>query len=490
MVAVVVSAKVKLNTSIISKRPQSLIGQTTGKKNQLEIRFVPKEVQDCEFNNIQLKDFEGIFKPGRIEALEDAARILRGMEAIHFNSSKSLGGGVAELLYSTIPILRERGIYARWFVIDGGGEEEFFWFTKTIHNKLQGNGINKITEAQKDLFHSVVYENYKNLGILKADLGIIHDPQPSPLIKFFKQDGAKFPIIWRCHIDTSKPERSIWNHLWENFIKYSDATVFSHLRFIPSHILGKIFTALLPPAINPLSPKNIERTEAECKAILKDLFEKYGIDFDIPIVVQISRFDPWKGWLHVVDTAKMLPDVQFILAGPPVNGVSDDPEAIKIFQTLKEKIENYENIFLVELPMNNVEENQKMVGALFRIAKVVLQLSTKEGFGLTATEALWNNGVVITSGMGGLGLQVIHGKNGYIIDPRKHSEVAQKIRELISNEVKRRELKHTAKEYVREHFLFDRYLIEWLKLYHNVYIGRLDDRKTIVDYNGWQRMAA
>ena len=440
----------------------------------------PEEILEYPYRVLSDYVKAEIISPERIEDLERRARPLKGSRILNLNSSASIGGGVADLLRNIfVPFLRGLGIDARWGVM--GGEKEFFDVTKLIlHNGLQNKPIKKFTQNRKNLYINTPLQNLQRLNLSQADIVICHDPQALPMIeaKIKGKNGAKY--IWRCHVDTSTPNLQIWNFL-RNFIEKYDAAVFSHPNFIKSDILTKLPIALIPPAIDPLSIKNMYRDEsqAKCKIYLKPLFEKYGIDHSKPFALQLSRFDPSKGWDHIVDVARKLKDVQFVLAGPELKSVSDDTEQEKIFNDLKRKTKNDANIFLVELPQ---EDNQRIVGALFSSSDVVLQLSTKEGFGLTKTEADWINGVTIGSFAGGLSLQ------GGRYDPSNTDAIAGRVFKLLNDNAERMRLREESRTRVMKHFLLDRYLIEWLTLFNDVLEGRL--KNGIVDYNGWTKMTA
>ncbi len=440
----------------------------------------PWEVLEFSFKNPFAYYEAGIIGSESIGELMELAQPLQGKRILNINSSSSLGGGVAELLNFEVPILRSLGIDLRWVVING--TPDFFAFTKSTHNGIQGKPIPASFEHQTGLYRRTLFDNSKLLDVSQADIVMVHDPQPLGLINHFdRNNGTKF--IWRCHIDCSNPNPRVLEFLLRDIFLY-DASIFSLDKFVKPEISEKIPVTLIPPAIDPLSTKNIDRRYIDSLYIIGPLFRKYGIDPKKPIVLQLSRFDPSKGWHYVLDVARRLKgqDIQTICVGPEVSGVSDDPEAVGIFNELKRATRDDDNIFIVELPTGDVEQNQKMVGSLFKFSDVVLQLSTEEGFGLTFTEANWINGVTVGSSAGGLSLQ------GGQFDPSDTGAISHRVLKLLNDKETRVKLSEANRNLVRDRFIFDRYIKELLLFFTDVLEERL--QPGIVDYNGWMKMTA
>jgi len=332
------------------------------------------------------------------------------------------------------------GIKAGWRVIKGS--PDFFNITKKMHNALQSADIN-LSSMKKSIYEETLYENSVRMK-LDHDYVIVHDPQPLPIIGYYKKSG---PWIWRCHIDLSNPNRTLWKYL-SQFIQQFDGAIFS----IPEYRkkIG-IPQVIAMPAINPFSVKN---------RILDDrvLFERldhYNIPTDLPLVVQVSRFDKWKDPLGVIKAFKMARKevkATLVLLG---NLATDDPEGIEMYQTLLEHQEE-------RIIISDRGDDTALVNALQSKSAVVLQKSTKEGFGLTVTEAMWKGTPVIGGNVGGIRYQITDGENGFLVSSVK--EAAERIVTLVKDENLRKQMGKRARESVRKQFLLTRLLEQYLDL--------------------------
>jgi trehalose synthase len=391
---------------------------------------------------MSLEDYKGIAEPGELRAIEYIAGKLKGRTLLHVNST-AVGGGVAELLQRMVPLIKELGIDVRWSVIKG--TKPFFEATKGLHNALQGQG-RSLTKKEWDLWEEVNRKNAKKID-LDADCVFIHDPQPALLINE-KKRGV---WIWRCHIDISTPERVTWYFLKRHVDKY-DAAVFSVSRFAQATPIPQF---MIPPSIDPLSEKNIELSIVE----VQEVYERFKIPRDKPVLLQVSRFDPFKDPLGVIDAfrlARKYNDCRLVLAG---GTATDDPEGEKILKMVKEKAAKDPDIHILDLPPFSDRE----INALQRGATIVLQKSTREGFGLVVAEALWKKKPVIAGDVGGIPLQVIDGVTGYLIHSIEGA--AYRIRQLLQNPEEGRRMGELGKEHIRRNFLITGHIRNYLALW-------------------------
>ncbi len=394
----------------------------------------------------KLSDYREIVGDKVISGIYRKARGIYGKRVLNINSTY-MGGGVAEILNSLAPLLNDVGVDAGWRIIRG--TEDLFNITKKFHNALQGDPIN-LTDIKKELYIQT-NEDFSQYTHINHDCVIIHDPQPLPLISFYKK---RQPWVWRCHIDLSRPNEELWD-FFKGFILRYDMVIISNEKYKKKDL--PIEQRIIAPVIDPLTPKNLDLSD---KDISKDL-KKFGVPTDKPFITQISRFDKWKDPLGVVEIFKLVKeevDCRLVLCG---SMASDDPEGIQIYEKVKEKAKSYTNngdIILI------TSENNVLVNALQRRSAVVIQKSTKEGFGLTVTEALWKETPVIASNVGGIPLQIKNENNGFLFEPQDIEGFAKKAIEILNNPDLSKELGKRAKEYVRKKFLITRILSDYLDL--------------------------
>jgi trehalose synthase len=405
-----------------------------------------------------LAAYEGIASPSIIRELRILGRKLKGLRIVHVNSTRE-GGGVAEILTWMTPLMCDLGMEARWEVIEG--TEEFFSVTKSIHNGLQGFPV---TLSRKDIeTHLAV--NKANLARLRpileeADLVLIHDPQPAPLLGLCPKRKGKW--VWRAHIDISHPSLPVWRALRPQ-VKDYDASIFSM----------SIFAQLLPhpqfliaPSIDPLSEKNIDLSPTEIQAVRAD----FGLDPHRPLLVQISRFDRFKDPLGVIKAYKMVRKVlpvQLVLAG---GGATDDPEGKAVLDEVMEAAEGDPDIHVLLLP----PDSHRTINALQRLADIIIQKSTREGFGLTVTEGMWKGKPVIGGDVGGIRKQVFNYHTGFLVNTPEGT--AHRVRFLLHHRNLIEEIGEKAREFVRENFLLTRQLREHLTLFHWLLHGEGESR--------------
>jgi trehalose synthase len=404
-----------------------------------------------------LESYAAVTGADVIRHLQQLAELLKGKTVVHVNSTR-VGGGVAEILDKLVPLSRELGIDTRWEVITG--DSEFYQCTKSMHNAIQGNRIT-IPDTLLNHFQDVNEQNANQLRAIleEADYVFIHDPQPVALLKYCNKRKGKW--IWRCHIDASHPHRGTWRFI-DRFVRNYDASIFSLPQFVqmlphPAYII--------PPSIDPLSDKNVELPQDE----LDSVRSRFGIDPNAPMIAQISRFDRFKDPLGIIQAYKLarqyIPSLQLVLAG---GGATDDPEGEIVLNEVRLAAGDDPNIKILLLP----PDAHRTINALQRLADIVLQKSTKEGFGLTVTEALWKGKPVIGGDTGGIRLQVINFHTGFLVNTPEGA--ALRIRYLFNQKQKMQEMGLKAKEFVRENFLLTRQLREHLTLMVSLQHGAVD----------------
>lgn len=388
-----------------------------------------------------LQDYEQYVGAETIDRIRKKVDQLRGN---HFTniSSTYYGGGVAELLSSLTILMNSSGINMGWRIIQGS--PDFFSITKKMHNALQGCDIN-LTDRKEELYEHIIFQNAIRNHI-HHDYVIVHDPQPLPMILHYKKKG---PWLWRCHIDLTNPNTRMWEYL-KPFIEMYDGAIVS----IPEYKKQlKIPQFVVMPAIDPFSIKNKALSEKE----IQERLDHYKIPTDLPLVVQISRFDAAKDPEGVVKA--------FLLASKKVKATlvllgaaaTDDPEGERIYESLLHH--RSERIILMS------HEDTALVNALQHKAHVVLQKSLKEGFGLTVTEAMWKGTPVIGGNVGGIKYQIQDGVNGFLVN--NVEECADRIVQLISNPDLKHRMGKLAKQSVRNNFLLTRLMEQELDIYNS-----------------------
>lgn len=382
-----------------------------------------------------------------IDQLRQLSRPLQGLKVVHVNSTR-VGGGVAEILEKLVPLTAELGIDVSWEVITGEGE--FYQCTKSMHNALQGSTVT-IPERHIRAYEETNAVNAERLRatLEDADVVFIHDPQPAPLLALCPNRRGKW--IWRCHIDASQPFRPVWKYLSRHVAGY-DASIFSLTDFAQPLPHPQY---LIPPSIDPLSEKNIDLDHGEIEMVR----HRFQIDPARPMVAQISRFDRFKdpvGVIRAYQLAKQyVPGLQLVLAG---GGASDDPEGDAVLAEVQAAASDDPDCHILLLP----PDAHRTINALQRAADLVIQKSTKEGFGLTVTEALWKGKPVIGGAAGGIRLQVVDDHTGFLVHTPEGA--ALRIRYLLRQPKKIESMGWKAREFVRENFLLTRQLREYLTL--------------------------
>ena len=393
-----------------------------------------------------LADYTHIVGRPLIEEIRELAEPLKGTRVVHL-SATAFGGGVAEILYTLIPLMKDVGLEVEWQVIYG--REEFFNATKLMHNALQG-APQDLSDDEWDTWRRYNEMNSRELTS-GWDACIVHDPQPAAMYQLVG-DKAK-GWIWRCHIDVSTPNPATIERLLP-YIKDYPQSLFHVADYVPAGMGGTV--NIVPPAIDPLAPKNMALSPEDASYVC----QQFGIDVDRPLICQVSRFDPWKDPLGVIDAYRIvkesMPEVQLALVG---SMASDDPEGWDFFNATIAHAAGDPDIHILN-NFNNVGAIE--VNAFQSHADVVVQKSTREGFGLTVSEAIWKGKAFIGGDVGGIPLQVQNGITGYLV-----SDVptcAERCRDILQDPALGKALGRRGKEHVRKHFLMPRYLRDYLKI--------------------------
>jgi len=393
-----------------------------------------------------LSDYTHIVGRPLIDEIRELAEPLAGKRVVHI-SATAFGGGVSEILYTMIPLMSDIGLECEWHVIYG--REEFFNATKLMHNALQG--------APQDLSPEEweTWERYNEMNARELSDGwdycFIHDPQPAALRGLAPEKADCW--IWRCHIDLSSPNPATVGRLLP-FVSDYTASLFHMENYVPAGMNGKV--QIVPPAIDPLAPKNMALSPHDAAYVC----EQFGIDPHRPLVCQVSRFDPWKDPLGVIDAYRLVkeevPEAQLALVG---SMATDDPEGWDYFNETVAHAAGDEDIHILN-NFNNVGAIE--VNAFQSHADVLVQKSTREGFGLTVSEAIWKARPFIGGDVGGIPLQIRDGESGYLVSSVE--ECAERALGILRDPELGKRLGSSGKEYVRAHFLAPRQLRDYLKI--------------------------
>jgi trehalose synthase len=400
-----------------------------------------------------LDDYTDVVEAGTLERIRELAEPLRGARVLHLNAT-AYGGGVAELLAAHVALLQDIGIDAEWQVIHGS--DEFFAVTKTVHNGLQGADVEWTQQMERVYLERVL----DNALLLEGDWDfvVVHDPQPAALRDYVRARGLSpedTKWIWRCHIDLTDANPQVFE-FFRPFIEQYDASVWTMPQFVPD-TLSRDGVVFAPPCIDPLSVKNLDLPAPFVDEIVK----QYGVRVRHPLMVQVSRFDPWKDPIGVIEAYRIvreeIPDVQLLLAG---SMATDDPEGFHYWELANEARAGDKDVHL----LSNIQQvGNVQINAFQRAAEVVLQKSLREGFGLTVSEGLWKGRPVIGGRCGGITLQIDEGVNGYLVDDVETA--AKRSIELLRDTTRADEMGVAGREHVRRNFLSTRELEDWLRLF-------------------------
>lgn len=382
-----------------------------------------------------------------IKEIEELGKELEGLKILHLNAT-AYGGGVAEMLYSLVPLMNDLGIDAEWRVMKGN--DEFFDITKSFHNALQGENI----ELSDDTKRKYLETNKENAERMEGDYDIVilHDPQPLGMIKYLKEKFPDTKFVWRCHIDLTNSNKA-HGEFTRKFIGMNDAAIFSREEYNNGFFNGG--SKIIHPSIDPLSEKNRDLDAEELGKVM-DKFE--DINFEYPLITQVSRFDPWKDPMGVIESYKKakkdIPNLQLVLIG---SLAEDDPEGVEIYEEVSEVAKNDQDIHVLK-DLTDLEVN-----AFQRLSDIVLQKSKREGFGLTVSEALWKGTPVIGGKAGGIPLQ-IKDDDLLVEDTEKCAESIVKL----FKDGRKIEDGSEFTEHVKKNFLITRHLLDYLKLFKDI----------------------
>ncbi len=404
-------------------------------------------LQEVAVGRWSLDTYRGLVPERILEELHEHARTLRGARILQINAT-AYGGGVSELLRSCVPLLRDLELAVDWKVISAS--QEFFRATKALHNGLQG-APRPLDETERAAYLDCARENAALLDG-RYDFVIVHDPQPAALLSIHGKGGARW--VWRCHIDTSQPNADTWAFLRPHLAGF-DAAVFTMPEFVPPDLpIGRV--EAIAPAIDPLSPKNLELGLDTARQIL----DWIGVQLPGRLVTQVSRFDAWKDPLGVLAAYRLvreeIPDLQLALVG---SMALDDPEGWEVYTQVAEHAADDP---LIHLYTNLTGVGNVEVNAFQRLSEVIVQKSIREGFGLVVSEALWKQTPVVAGRAGGIPLQMPAGVGGVMVDSVE--ECAAAMLRLLRDRELADELGRRGREHVREHFLLPRLLMEDLRL--------------------------
>jgi trehalose synthase len=398
-----------------------------------------------------LADYATIATRGLMDEIRRLAEPLQGKRVVHL-SATAFGGGVAEINYTLVPLMQSAGLETEWRIIRGA--EDFFNVTKTIHNALQGNPQG-LTPEQQEIFRRYNELNAKEF-VDEYDFVVVHDAQPASMIDWFPSSRANW--IWRCHIDLSTPNRQVLDFLLPSIKKYG-SSIFHRREYVPDDAdLASSF--IWPPAIDPLAPKNMALSPEDAAYIL----DQFGIDVTRPLLTQVSRFDPWKDPLGVIDAYRLVkeahPDVQLALVGSMAH---DDPEGWDYYNQTVAYAAADPDIYILS-NLNNVGSVE--VNAFQVHSAAVIQKSIREGFGLTVSEALWKARPTVAGNVGGIVDQITHGETGWLVS--SSAECAEACLAVLADPARARQIALAGKEHVRRHFLTPRLLRDWLALFNRM----------------------
>jgi trehalose synthase len=398
-----------------------------------------------------LADYATIATRGLMDEIRRLAEPLQGKRVVHL-SATAFGGGVAEINYTLVPLMQSAGLETEWRIIRGA--EEFFNVTKTIHNALQGNPQG-LTPEQQEIFRRFNETNAQEFAD-EYDFVVVHDAQPASMIDWFPSSRAQW--IWRCHIDLSTPNPQVLDFLLPSIKKYG-ASIFHRREYVPDDAdLASAF--IWPPAIDPLAPKNMALSPEDAAYIV----DQFGIDVSRPLLTQVSRFDPWKDPLGVIDAYRLVkeaqPDVQLALVGSMAH---DDPEGWDFYNQTVAYAAADPDIYILS-NLNNVGSVE--VNAFQVHSAAVIQKSIREGFGLTVSEALWKARPTVAGNVGGIVDQITHGETGWLVS--SSAECAEACLAVLADPARARQIALAGKEHVRRHFLTPRLLRDWLALFNRM----------------------
>ena len=400
-----------------------------------------------------------LLHPDDASQLADCAARFKGNSVIHVNST-AYGGGVAEILHSLVPLSNALGINTQRAVITPS-DSRFFDVTKRIHNMLQG-AEGELTDDELAIYYGCLDDIAADVADagLSADVWFCHDPQLLPLGRLLNRCTAGVKV-WVVHIDLTEPNSWLMEKLLPLTEAY-DLLICSLDDYAPRDVPDDTDVFVAPPAIDPFAPKNCEMPHYRAADIAKAL----GIDVSRPLVTQVSRFDVWKDPWGVIDAYRLAkqthPGLQLALLG--LSQANDDPEGELVLRSVSEHAASDPDIHLFFSPHNLPATNDEIVNALQTHSRVLLQKSTREGFGLTVSEGMWKGKPMIGGNVGGIRLQIVDGESGYLVDNAR--QAGERMAQLLSDDELCATIGRNAKDRVRQKFLLPRLLNDYLRAAH------------------------
>ncbi len=405
-------------------------------------------LQQVEVGRASLEAYRDVAGDSIIDEVTALARKLKGVRLLHLNSTAT-GGGVAELLNSLVPLEIDCGLDVEWRVLFPDGD--LFRVTKGFHNGLQG-GQERLDAQGRETYLTHNRHCAEMLPAREYDVVIVHDPQPAAVPSFAESSEVRW--VWRCHIDSSQPSIEVWDFLRPYVSQYA-AAVFTMQEFVPPGLVGPSLH-FIPPAIDPLSPKNRPLPKYLCR----EEVAHFGIDLVRPLIIQVARFDRWKDPQGVIDAyhlvKKELPQAQLALIGAMAQ---DDPEGWEIYNLILHRAREDPDIRVLT-NLNGVGAHE--VNAFQRVADVAIQKSIREGFGLVVSEAVWKETPMVAGNTGGIPLQIQNGIGGFLVNSAE--ECAERTLFLLTHSDEAAAIARRGRERVREHFLMPRLLRDELRL--------------------------
>ncbi|HET8560524.1 MAG TPA: glycosyltransferase [Marmoricola sp.] len=468
-------------------------------------------MREVEIEAVSLDRLSSLLSLARVQRVAEysalARELLAGRVVWNVNATAS-GGGVAEMLQALLAYARGTGVETRWLVLDG--TPDFFTLTKRLHNLLHGSPGDRgpMGDEERATYESVLTANVGQLRdrVSPGDFVLLHDPQTAGLVVPLRDAGAH--VIWRSHIgrDTGNEFTETGWEFLRPYVGSAEATVFTRTAYVPDWLPPEE-TRIIPPSIDPFTAKNMLLADPEVHATLRraglvDLPDISGeitfarrdgttgsvrshsgifatdgpVPGDVRYLLQVSRWDRLKDMGGVLTAFAghldaFPPDVHLVLAGPEVAGVADDPEGkevleecLGLWRTLP--AETQQRVHLAVLPMDDVDENAHLVNALQQHASLVVQKSLVEGFGLTVTEPMWKARPVVASRIGGIQDQIVNGESGLLVDdPVDLTAFADACVAVLSDSALADRLGLAARERVRDLFIGDRQLIQYVDLF-------------------------
>ncbi|PKB71894.1 MAG: hypothetical protein BZY87_03405 [SAR202 cluster bacterium Io17-Chloro-G6] len=415
---------------------------------------------------VSFEDYRPLLDPKLADDLATVAGEMGQLRVLHLNSTAT-GGGVAEILQSMVPLGNSLGIETERIVINPEAAE-FFQVTKKIHNMLQG-AQGALSPQELDVYFSCIQRVADDMQArsLTADVWFVHDPQLLPLAKLLpKKEGDTW--IWICHIDLTTPNKSVLDALMP-LTEYYDQLIFSQTAYVPEGLGDKVPVIIAPPAIDPLTVKNTPMDLHQAQKVVRAM----GIDTERPLITQVSRFDLWKDPWGVIDAyriaKKSVPGLQLALLG--LSQATDDPEGAEVFRTVFDYAGEDPDIHMYFDPSDMPVSVDEVVNAVQMASEVLIQKSTREGFGLTVTEGMWKGKPVIGGDAGGIRVQINDGVSGFLVSSPE--QCAQRLVELLQDQSLRVRIGDAAKESVRQRFLLPRLALDYLRTARASVNGRI-----------------